>query len=31
MIDVVAADGVDPANGMIGYITIGVDTTVSNS
>lgn len=27
IIDVVAADGKDIANGRIGYITIGVDTT----
>jgi hypothetical protein len=27
LIDLVAADGVDIANGVIGYITIGVDTT----
>lgn len=27
VIDIVAADGVDIANGVIGYITIGVDTT----
>ncbi|KAK9774028.1 putative GPI anchored dioxygenase-like protein [Seiridium cardinale] len=29
VIDIVAADGVDIANGMIGYITIGIDTTAS--
>jgi hypothetical protein len=29
IIDIVAADGVDIANGVIGYITIGVDTAVS--
>lgn len=27
VIDLVAADGVDIANGVIGYITIGVDPT----
>ncbi|KAF3025517.1 hypothetical protein E8E14_008668 [Neopestalotiopsis sp. 37M] len=29
VIDIVAADGVDIANGVIGYITIGIDTTNS--
>lgn len=29
VIDIVAADGVDIANGMIGYITIGIDTSAS--
>jgi hypothetical protein len=29
VIDVVAADGEDVTQGMIGYITIGVDTSVS--
>jgi hypothetical protein len=27
LIDIVAADGMDIANGVIGYITIGVNTT----
>lgn len=31
VIDIVAADGVDITNGMIGYITIGIDTTADPS
>lgn len=31
IIDIVAADGEDITNGMIGYITIGIDTTADPS
>lgn len=31
VIEIVPADGVDIANGMIGYITIGIDTSADPS
>lgn len=31
VMDLVALDGVDMANGVVGYITIGVDTTATSA